>query len=372
MKKIRTFFSSIKSFFSKLKKDFKHYTYHYFLRYFVIAWRWIGDKWYQYVTPVLGKIGHFLTHNALLKIDNLHIRLFGIRFKNTRKGRDIFYGFLFISLWLIGFLVFTLYPLVYSFYLSFTESYFTTSTGINSSFHGMNNYFNILQDQRLLPMYVGYLGKMMLSVPLVIIFSMIIAMLINQPIKGKGLWRTIFFLPVIISTGPIITELTTQGAVSLPSLENNAVILYIANNLGEWIADPVMALLNSLLLVLWYAGIPILIFLAALQKIDKSIYEASSIDGASPWDNFWKITLPSIKPFISINVVYVVVSMSSFVEPGGILNLTQIHMIFGSSLDVNWHGYGYAASMAWIYFILMVVVMGFYVGLLSIKRKESR
>src|SRR5690554_2542840 len=144
------------------------------------------------------------------------------------------------------------------------------------------------------------------------------------------------------------------------------------DNLGPWVANPIESLMNSLLYVLWYAGIPILIMIAGLNKIDPSIYEASSIDGASPWDNFWKITLPSIKPFIVINIVYIVVSMSLFVEPGGILELTRIHMNQGNPQDDTlWKGYGYAAAMAWIYFILMVLIMGIYIGLVSIRKKES-
>ena len=93
-----------------------------------------------------------------------------------------------------------------------------------------------------------------------------IAMLINQPVKGKGIWRTIFFLPVIISSGPVITELTRQDATSLPSIEESNAIGFIFQNLGSWIANPLEALFSSLLLVLWYAGVPILIFLAGLQK----------------------------------------------------------------------------------------------------------
>src|SRR5690606_2865887 len=124
----------------KFVKKVKHVTYHYFLRYFVIAWQYLADNWYQYVTPFLSKVGDFLMHNWILDVNSATIRFLGIKFKNTRRGRDIFYGFLFISLWLIGFLVFTLYPLFYSLYLSFTVSYFHTSTGITSIPTGVTNY----------------------------------------------------------------------------------------------------------------------------------------------------------------------------------------------------------------------------------------
>ncbi len=368
---IKNFFKKIGDGWNKSIAWIKHMLYQYIWRYILIAYHFLGDLWYKYVTPVLGKIGYVLSHNWIYHYSSSHIRLFYIlKFRNTRRGRSMFYGFLFVSPWIIGFLTFTLYPLFHSLYLSFTVTYFHTSAW-QTTFTGFTNYINIIRDQTLLPLLLNYFGKMMLAVPLVIVFSMMIAMLINQPIKGKGIWRTIFFLPVIIATGPVINDLTAQGAISLPSLEENSVIQYVAQNIGSWIADPLTAVLQQLLLILWYAGIPTLIFLASLQKIDKSIYEASSIDGASPWDNFWKITLPSIKPFITVNVIYVVVSMSTLVEPGGILDIAKRHMS-GSALDAFWHGYGYASAIAWLYFLLMVVIMGIFVGLLSIKRKESR
>ena len=287
----------------------------------------------------------------------------------TRKQRESFWGYAFIMLWVVGFLIFTLYPMFYSLYLSFHEAYYNLETGIKTTYVGFLNYLDIFRSQTLLPLFSAYLGKIVLSVPLIVVFSILIAVLINNPIKFKGIWRTIFFLPVVISTGPVIAELNRQDATTLPSLNNNNVLVYISENLGSWLADPIQTILTSMLLILWYAGIPILIFLAGLQKVDGSIYEAASIDGASPWDRFWKITLPSIKPLISIVVIYVVVSMSLYVEEGGILATAKTHMTNGTS-DTIWKGYGYASAIAWVYFILMVIIMGIFIGALSIRRRE--
>ena len=179
-------------------------------------------------------------------------------------------------------------------------------------------------------------------------------------------------MPVIISTGPVILELTAQNATSLPSISESGAIGFIVSNLGSFIANPLEALFNSLLLILWYAGVPILIFLAGLQKIDTSIYEAAAIDGASPWDNFWKITLPSIKPLISVAIIYVVVSMSLFVEPGGILAQAQGHMLNGGPDSQLWFGYGYAAAISWVYFLIMLIIMGIFTGLVTFKRKQVK
>lgn len=331
----------------------------------------LGDFWTYRITPAFAWIGRLLTHNFILSVDHSSLRLFHfVKIRITRKRREAFYGFLFVFLWIAGYLVFTLYPMFYSLWLSFREAYYSLQEGIISSYVGFQNYLNIFRSQTLLPLFATYLGKMVLAVPLIVVFSILIAVLINNPIRGKGIWRTIFFLPVVIASGPVIAELTAQDATSLPALKDSNLILYITENLGRWIANPLVAILTSMLQILWYAGIPILIFLAGLQKVDTSIYEAASIDGASPWDRFWKITLPSISPLIAVNVVYIVVTMSLYVESGGILDLTKTHMLVGAPDSAFWFGYGYAAAIAWVYFFLMVLVMAVFVGILSIRKKE--
>ena len=317
------------------------------------------------------KFKYAMTHNFIIRRKGLKLTLFGfIKIDITRRRREAFYGYMFILIWIIGFTIFTLYPMFYSLYLSFTEAYYSLESGVETTFIGFTNYLNVFRSQTLLPLFATYIGKMLISVPLIIVFSILIAVLINNPIKLKGFWRTIFFLPVVISTGPVIAELNNQDATSIPSLEDSTLIVFISENLGPWIASPVEAILTSMLLILWYAGIPILIFLAGLQKIDGSIYEAAAIDGASPWDRFWKITLPSISPLISVSVIYIVVSMSLFVESGGILDLARSHMLVGAPDSTFWFGYGYAATIAWIYFLLMVIIMGIFVLILSARRKE--
>lgn len=331
----------------------------------------LKDFYTYKVSKVMDKISYALTHNFIVRREGLTLTLFSfIKINVTRKRREAFYGLMFIMLWIIGYLIFTLYPMFYSLYLSFNEAYYSLETGVETTFVGFTNYLNVFRSQTLLPLFGTYIGKMVIAVPLIVVFSILIAVLINNPIKLKGIWRTIFFLPVIISTGPVIVELNNQNATSIPALEDSSVIAYISENLGPWLANPIEAILTSMLLILWYAGIPILIFLAGLQKIDGSIYEAAAIDGASPWDRFWKITLPSIKPLISVSVIYIVVSMSLFVEPEGILDLARLHMLVGASDSNFWFGYGYAAAIAWVYFLLMVIIMGIFILVLSARRKE--
>jgi ABC-type sugar transport system permease subunit len=339
MKKMKLFFKRLFQFFT-----------HGFVRF--------GEFWQAKIQPPLDRITYVLRHNVIYREEGNIIYFFHIlKIKVTRKRRHAFYGYLFISSWLIGISFFTLYPLFYSLYLSFHEAYYNLQDGITTTYIGFNNYINILRSQILIPLYTNYLGRMVVAVPIIIVFSIIIAVLVNAPIKSKSLWRTVFFLPVIISTGPVINELNAQSAITLPNLQASGIYSYLANNLPAFLADPLTTVINSMLIILWYAGIPILIYLAGLQKIDPSLYEAASMDGASPWMRFWKITLPSLMPFTGISIVYVVVSMSLFVEPGGLLDLTRTHMLVGAPDSAFWFGYGYAAAMAWIYFILMVLLI---------------
>ena len=339
----------------------------------VFRFKKIQRWWINHVSPILQSIFYRLTHNPILTINGQQfIFLKVIKWNFTRKRRHALFGYAFISLWIVGISYFTLYPLLYSFYLSFHEAYFNLQEGVVTTFIGVANYINIFRSQTLLPLYTNYLGRMLIAVPIIIVFSIMIAVLVNMPIKSKGLWRTIFFLPVIISTGPVINELNAQQAITLPNLQESGIYTYIVNNLPPLLSNPLITVINSMLIILWYAGIPILIFLAGLQKIDPSLYEASSIDGASPWMRFWKITLPSIMPFTGISIIYVVVSMSLFVEPGGILELTRIHMQQGAPDQAFWFGYGYAAAMAWVYFLLMVILIVIFTALTREKRVRVR
>ncbi|MBN2540447.1 MAG: sugar ABC transporter permease [Bacilli bacterium] len=287
----------------------------------------------------------------------------------THKSRNALIGYSFIFIWIVGYLIFSLYPVFYSLYLSFFKVRLD-GANIQMTFEAFNNFkAAFVYDPYFVEILIQYVMNMIINVPVVIVFALIIAMLINQDIKGKGFWRTVFFLPVIISSGPIIGELIDQGATTLPSISDYGLVNLILDNIGEFLATPVQNLLETILLVLWFSGIQILILLAGLQKIDRAIYEASMIDGASPWESFWKITLPSIMPLISVSVIYTVVSMSVFPLNDVIIYIKNI-MLGESTIGTLTTGYGYSAALAWIYFIVMVIIIGVFIGLLNIKRRS--
>ncbi len=182
-------------------------------------------------------------------------------------------------------------------------------------------------------------------VPVILVFSLLIAVLLNQKLRGRFLFRAIFFLPVIFTTGYLLTEFVTQGEGSLGFLERFGLGEYLDAFLGDsaW-GEPVMQVLNRFVLVLWYSGVQILIFLAGRQTISASAYEAARIDGASPWEVFWKITLPAMAPFILLNLIYTVVDMFTF-------PFNPVIQLIGEG------NYGYDSALAWIYFMIIVIFL---------------
>ncbi len=332
----------------------------------------VGEFYNQKVSKVIDKIKYALTHNFILRYTSIHVVVFSfIKIRVTNKRRAAITGLTFIFIWIVGYLIFSLYPMAYSLYLSFFKVRLD-GANIQMAYEGFNNFkAAFISDPYFVEILLEYVMSTIINVPVVLVFALIIAMLINQDIKGKGVWRTIFFLPVIISSGPIIGELINQGATTLPSIANYNIVNLILENVGSFIADPIQNLLETILLVLWFSGIQILILLAGLQKIDKAIYEASMIDGASPWESFWKITLPSIMPLISVSVVYTVVSMSVFSLNEVIIYIKNV-MLGESTVGTLTTGYGYSAALSWIYFLTMVIIIGIFVGLLNVKRRSRR
>jgi oligogalacturonide transport system permease protein len=273
-------------------------------------------------------------------------------------------GLLFVSPWIIGFLVFTAFPLLYSLFLSFQEVKITTD-GIKTNFVSFGNYeYAFSVDGTFVDRVLKYLEEMVISVPIIIVFSLIIALLLNQRIKFRGLFRTIFFLPVIIASGPVIKELIDQGITTIPSIEQYAIYQALNDNPDGFFNGILLYLIKNLIVILWYSGVQILIFLAALQKMDKQIFEAAKIDGASNWEFFWKITLPSLKPMIIVNLIYTIVTYSVF-------SLNQIIEHIQKNMFKVDTGYGYASALSWIYFLIIAAALAIAVGVMTVKRKKK-
>lgn len=285
--------------------------------------------------------------------------------KNKRKlkegslaKRDAIAGLLFITPWIIGALLFLAYPLVTSFRYAL-HNMRMTPLGMRFRYVGYGNFTEILFSQTdFTTEMISYLVSTIISVPIIVVFALIIAIMLNQNVKGKGFFRLIFFLPVIIVSGPILGMLNQEGAGSLTSIDTQAITTILENSLPSALADPISDLFENMVTILWYSGVQILIFISALQKIDRAMYEAAKIDGGSGWECFWKITLPNIKPMILLNIVYTIVFISNN-EQNSIIGLIQDSMFSGTQEK----GYGYASAMAWMYSIVVLLMVGLFAGL---------
>lgn len=271
-------------------------------------------------------------------------------------------GYLFVLPWLIGLFVFVIYPLTQSFQYAFYTVRMTPKGRI-FNWVGMQNYLDIWQKDVTFPTSLaGYAIDTLLAVPVIVVFALIIALLLNSNIKMKGFFRLIFFLPVIIASGPVMNQLAAQGAATIPTMDTTMILQLLDSFLPRVFAESITNLFDSMIMILWYAGIQILLFLAGLQKIDRSLYEAAKIDGSSGWEEFWKITLPTIKPMVLLVAIYTVISLSNSGQNSIIL------LIQSAMFDVS-RGYGYASAMAWMYALIVTILVAL-VGLLFITKKD--
>lgn len=268
-------------------------------------------------------------------------------------------GSIFIAPWVIGFLAFIAFPLGYSFYMSFQRVKITAS-GIEYAPVGFQYYREILfADGGLLYNdLMPFLRQALLMIPVIVVFSLMVAILLNQKFLGRGFFRVIFFLPVIFSSGQIIQEFITQGEGTLAFVQEFDVGTFLTTYLPATWSKPIVAVISSFVLVLWYSGVQILIFLAGRQTISKSVYEAARIDGADPWETFWKITLPGLAPFIFLNLIYTVVDLFTF--PSNPI-ITK----------VNTTNYGLSSALAWIYFVIVLFFLGLAIVIFSRVAKAS-
>ena len=287
--------------------------------------------------------------------------------KKTLRNDLIAYSF--IGVWIFGFAVFMAFPLVASLVFSLSNVS-VLGTGLEVKPSGFKNFIAIFEIEDgfvFLEKLADFLVELLFRLPIIIVFSIIIAVLLNRKFRGRALFRSIFFLPVIISSGPVINELISQGAGGTNIINSYGFISIIEESLNPTLAKPLVALFSEIIIVFWFSGVQILIILAGLQKIDRSIYEAASVDGAGPWEKFWKITLPALSNLIFVNIIYTVVLLATFSEN------EVIQHIRGSmnKIDQNYSYYGIASAMAWSYFIVILAVLGI-LALLFMPRERKR
>ncbi len=267
---------------------------------------------------------------------------------------------IFLSPWIIGTCVFFLNAIISSVRLSFSN--IAQLKGFVMEWAGLENYEYILAyDINFMPIFMTVVKDTLINTPLTLVFSLIIALLINKPMFGRGFFRTCFFIPVLLGTGYVMQQLLQIDAMGTVGV---GIVLppVLRGLLGNTIATVVQSFLDRITLILWQSGVQIILFLAGLQGISPTLYEAAKVDGATQWEMFWKITLPMISPIILLNFVYTMVTYFT----------SSDNELVGYVLDqvfVN-QEFGRGAAMGWVYFGFVFLLCGIIFGAIKISSRS--
>ncbi|WP_028609009.1 carbohydrate ABC transporter permease [Paenibacillus harenae] len=294
-----------------------------------------------------------------------------MRFKKlSLEQKNRYYGLYFILPWFVGFLFLFMIPLLSSFRYSLSNLQ-VTDEGFSLEFIGLSNYLEALLSHES---YVRILTESVINIgvntPLIIIFSLFFAVLLNQRFRGRVLARAIFFLPVILASG-IIASIengdlmqsvvrsandTTGGDLSVMKNLELAVIL-VESGISFTFVEYLTGAVGRIYEIVSQSGVQILIFLAGLQSISPSLYEAAKIEGSTGYEAFWKITFPMISPLILTNLVYTIIDSFISDETSRLVVDTAF-----KSFD-----FGLSAAMAWMYFAVIALVLWVTTSIVSRK-----
>lgn len=288
-----------------------------------------------------------------MKIKNKYI--FKEMYHMTLSGKNAWIGLLFCAPWILGAAVFFAYPLFRSLIISFSK--IVDLKDFTLDFVGFHWYKEaIFADITFLPELLETSINNLINLPIINIFSLIIAMCLNRKMKARGFFRTLFFLPVILGTGFIMQQLLGQDISGEATKMARGLLLptEIQIFLGETVVNIIQGFLDRLTTVMWNSGVQIIIYLSALQSISPSLYEAAKVDSAGSWESFWLITLPMLAPMIQLNLVYTVIATFSIAD-NKILDFIQ-NLAFNSA-DPN--AYEFSCAVGWIYCLFILLIIGF-------------
>lgn len=281
--------------------------------------------------------------------------------KNLRRRKAIA-GYMFIAPFLIGFIAFMIMPLLESLRMSFSNVIIAAGQGgFKMDYIGIKNFKDaFLVDSEFTRFLTEELTKMAVQVPTTVIISLFMALLINQNFKGRTAVRAIFFLPVILSSGVLVglefdntlvsglqdyinenSQLTSVTATLEQVLSNSG--------FGTRFLDGVYDIINNVYDVIMASGVQIIIYLAGLQSVTDSMYEAADIEGCTRWESFWKITLPMVSPMILVNIIYSIVDFFMRSDSEIMTKITDTMII---KMD-----YGFSSAMAWVYFMAVMFII---------------
>lgn len=281
-----------------------------------------------------------------------------MRSKISLQKKRSFVGFAFTIPWIIGFLYFFLIPLVKSFIYSLS-SISMGKEGFNLTWVGLKNYrVTFLENPSNFRMVLTSIGNVIITVLVVVVFSMFLAVILNQKFIGNSLVRVIFALPIIISSGVIIVLLKENVLQQNMGSAETATTIFQGNGVLDFlrminIPDNIVTffenLVNNIFDMVWHSGMQIILFLSALQSIPSSSYEAAKIEGATAWESFWFVTFPMVSPFLLVNIIYTIID--TFTDSTNTV-MSQIYKL------VSGIEYERASAFSMVYFVLILIVVG--------------
>lgn len=288
--------------------------------------------------------------------------------KTKKKGLENLksrYGLMFISPWIIGLLLFFLFPIGQSIYYSFS-SIQLSSNGIITSFLGLDNYDFIMNKHPLyLSALVESLASMAYTLPAILVVSLVLALILNKKFAGRTFFRCLYFLPVIIASGVVVDLLFSVTSSDVSSVGVDASVSANMVDFTEIIAKlelPVQiskyisVVMDEIVNIIWGTGVQIILFISGLQSIPDLLYEVAKVEGCTKWEEFWFITLPMLSRVMVLVIVYTVVELltakSNPLMALLIKTLTNLE-------------YGTGAAMAWLYFLIVGVALGIIMYLID-------
>jgi len=289
----------------------------------------------------------------------------------TLEGKNAVTGYLFLLPFIIGFLAFMFLPILESLRMVFSNVKIdTVNHGFSMEFTGLENIRRVVAvDPDFNRFLVEEIGRMLMIVPAIIIFSLFVALILNQEFKARGFVRAIFFLPVILSSGIMIgletnnsllnnmAEIIKDSNMMKSSVTKVLEDILVAEGAASDFMAYIFAIINQIYDIAMASGIQIIIFLSALQTIPPSMFEAAKIEGATAWECFWKITFPMVSSLILVNIVYSVVDYFIRTDNRVMerINLTVLRML----------NFGFGTAMAWVYFLAVISIIGIAMAIIS-------
>jgi ABC-type sugar transport system permease subunit len=280
------------------------------------------------------------------------------RMNLTLRQQQSLWGYIFVSPWVLGLALLFAWPLGRSLMLSFQKV--TDLFQWQTEWVGLDHYRQIFtEDIVFTPVLIETLQNVAIDVPLILVFSLLLALLLTGVGRGQTFLRAVFFLPVVIGSAGVIQHMLSVGAGDQLLMSTLEPLMQGIGAEVDSVAEgtPVQWIVARLTAIIWFSGVEILFFIAGLNSIPPSLYEAARVDGASPWESFWKITLPMVSPVILLVTIYAMIDQLTFPENPMIKYIMQIG-VRGQQLE-------YASALGMVYFIVVFLQIALVVRIMS-------